>query len=66
MVRSERVGFLNDQRRINVSLTRAKHFLFVIGNFDNLDKGDWGEFKDFAQENNANYEVPNKFIPNKL
>ncbi len=26
------LGFLNDYRRMNVAITRAKHFLWIVGN----------------------------------
>lgn len=31
-VRTEGLGFLNDLRRLNVAVTRAKNFMWVIGN----------------------------------
>jgi senataxin len=31
-VRTEGLGFLNDYRRMNVAITRARHFLWVVGN----------------------------------
>ena len=31
-VRTQNLGFLRDYRRMNVAITRAKHFLWVIGN----------------------------------
>ena len=30
------IGFLSDSQRLNVALTRAKHCLIVIGDFENL------------------------------
>lgn len=36
-VRTDKLGFLQDSRRINVSFTRAKNYLWVVGN-ENLLK----------------------------
>ncbi|CAD8060020.1 unnamed protein product [Paramecium primaurelia] len=45
------IGFLNDGRRINVALTRAKYALFVIGNGLTLSKGQlWRNFLQNMQE----------------
>jgi senataxin len=37
-VRSEGLGFLKDLRRMNVAITRARHFLWVIGNSNCLNQ----------------------------
>ena len=34
---SARLGFLTDLRRLNVAITRPKHFLFIVGNSDTLN-----------------------------
>jgi superfamily I DNA and/or RNA helicase len=38
LVRTEKFGFTNDVRRMNVAFSRAKNHLLVFGNFDELNK----------------------------
>ena len=38
-VRTNRIGFLRNKRKLNVALTRARSGVIVIGHLDNL-KGD--------------------------
>ncbi len=33
---TDRIGFLNDERRFNVALTRPKQGLYVVGNLRNM------------------------------
>ena len=37
---SNGIGFLSDEKRLNVALTRAKFALYVVGNFDVLQVRD--------------------------
>ena len=42
-VRTEGLGFLNDLRRMNVAATRAKHFMWIVGNQRALARNEvWG------------------------
>ncbi|MCO5590100.1 hypothetical protein L7F22_044069 [Adiantum nelumboides] len=54
-VRSNGIGFLNDFRRINVAITRAKSNLFIIANVPNLERNDkagfWKKFIEIARKN---------------
>jgi len=34
------LGFLLDERRLNVAITRPKHFLFVVGNSKTLSRAE--------------------------
>ncbi len=39
-----KLGFLTDLRRLNVAITRPKHFLFIIGNSRTLEASNvWGD-----------------------
>lgn len=39
-VRSDGIGFLQDYRRMNVAITRAKSFMWVVGNSKALSKNE--------------------------
>ena len=44
-----RAGFIIDERRINVTLTRAKHLMIVVGSGDTLGKNEvWNHFLNWA------------------
>lgn len=52
------VGFLADERRINVALTRAKSLLVVVGHGDTLAGNEvWGQLLDQLQQANAYYQA---------
>lgn len=39
------IGFMKDERRINVGLTRSRHLLIVIGHGDTLGSNEtWDKF----------------------
>lgn len=47
------IGFLKDDRRVNVALTRAKHSLWILGNARNLKSDDlWRSLIDDARRRN--------------
>ena len=47
------IGFLRDFRRLNVSITRAKYGMIIIGNIDCLSYSNiWGKFINYYEENN--------------
>ena len=53
------VGFLVDERRINVALTRARFLLIVVGNAYTLGSNEiWHKFLDFAVLHKGYLSVP--------
>ncbi|KAL6454369.1 LOW QUALITY PROTEIN: ECM32 putative ATP-dependent RNA helicase ECM32 [Candida maltosa Xu316] len=49
------IGFLRDERRLNVALTRAKYGLIMVGDFACLKKGDklWNDYLEYLNSKNA-------------
>lgn len=44
------IGFLADERRLNVAITRPKHFLLIVGNSETLKKSTvWSNLIKFCQ-----------------
>ncbi len=60
---SKGIGFLSDVRRMNVALTRAKHFLFVIARCKSICVNPyWDELVKNAKKNKTIVTVPTSFV----
>eukprot|EP00347_Sterkiella_histriomuscorum_P002715 403367086 len=50
------LGFLNDYRRMNVAVTRARHFLWVVGNSTTLNRNkNWNNFVEYSKTLNGGF-----------
>ena len=52
------LGFLMDERRLNVAITRPRHFLIVVGNTSTLVKSDtWRNLVNTCRDNQTLVEL---------
>lgn len=50
------LGFLNDYRRMNVAITRAKHFLWIVGNSKTLENNEnWDHLVEYTKSKEKCY-----------
>ncbi|CAF3769432.1 unnamed protein product [Rotaria socialis] len=61
----EQIGFLNDQRRLNVALTRAKKGLYIVGNLREIAQKDdfWKSLLVDAEKRGIIFDVKEDDLP---
>ena len=54
------IGFLNDFRRMNVGLSRAKVGCFIVGHYETLKNNNyWMKLMNFCKDKNSFFQVEN-------
>ena len=61
------IGFLSDEQRLNVALTRARFAEYIVGNFAILNRNrTWRELKDDAIRRKNYIKVPQRPTKNQF
>ena len=52
------IGFMKDERRINVALTRSRHLLIVVGHGDTIGSNEtWNKYLDWIEKRKCYYQI---------
>ena len=52
------IGFMKDERRINVALTRARHLLIVVGNGNTIGSNEtWNNYLNWIENKKTYYQI---------